>query len=647
MLKRLRVKYSLISILFLSLSCKVTPPVPMQQTVRSGVWVHDFYEEGDSDWSNAIKRAQDFAKKSGNRSILFENNVYHISKQITIDKDIDLIGSSMNKTIIRSTKGGHYPDAIIKFTGANVLKINTKLKNKITKYDRELIFKTTPNIKQGDVLVIESKIQDSWQKGFVKGEYVKVQEVINNKILLFGQVHDDYSLSEINIYKYDGTKSSIKNLTVIGQPTELKACIMLERGLNNNIENIVVKGSDYAGIITVMGYNQSFINIRAEKTTNDNGNGLSYGINIGNSQQVKLINCNLYGVRHALTFGGAGTIKIPNRFNTCMNTTLASRINYAASFHPNSESCAYVNCDIFGGVGIRGRNHKISNCNIYNLFDEQVHTHMHNITFYENIIDFNHEIINNTFYTRKKTAELAINYQDADSPKFRGGILKISGNRFNIYCDLENKKGQPIINFNLNNSDSFSKIIFNDNIINSSSDHLLFQCRSFSKTNFNKLTLKDNEFGKTGIFIQNVNSLQINRNVLEGHYTYGIHIQQLLSNQGLNETSVIEGNSISGCGHQALIYERFRKSSHRLILKNNIITNNLCSSRSNIKNSSNVSITNVETCFVQNNIIGSDTNNNQKKKGVFKGIDRFSSGNNVWLGTGNLVIESKELESLK
>ncbi|MEM9919749.1 MAG: hypothetical protein AAF990_16765 [Bacteroidota bacterium] len=634
-----------VNVLFFSLlllgGCKVVQYDYAPSSGRQGVFVKDFYNEGDPDWTNAIEKAIAYAEKSGSRIVEFENGVYTISRGITVGKDIDIKGQSINNTILKAKPGGQYKEAIIRFGGGKSEPTNLKLRRDIVCYDRELEFTTAPNFKQGDVLIIASKKADSWNKGFVKGEYLKVQEVVGRKLLIFGQTYDDYKGSEVVIYRYEGTQSSISNMTIIGDPTQLKACIRMEKGLNNNFSNLIVKGSNYAGIITILGYNQSFSNIRAEKTTNDQGNGLSYGINIGNSQNVKLINCNLYGVRHALTFGGAGSIKIPNRFNTCMNSTLASRINYAASFHPNSQSCGYINCDIFGGVGIRGKNHKVDNCNIYNLYDEQEHTHMHSITFYQNTFDLNHEITNNNIFCRKRTNELVVNYQDGKSPYFKGGSLRFSGNRIVITQKDRLSKPSPVINFNFNNTDEYSKVIFTNNIIETDNPMHIFQCRSFTNKNFHYLLVNDNEFGMTGVFIQNINQFNFRNNNMEGFQRNALHIQQLKDGENDNEFIVIDGNTIQRCGKQAFIYERFKGKTSRMIVRNNVFTENLSVTAQN-RAGSNMSISNVESCYVQNNVIGSESAKHQKQQSIFKNIDRFQSGNNIWLGKGKLKVEARE-----
>lgn len=602
----------------------------------SGLRVKTFFKDGDRDWSDAIERAINYAQKSGENSIIFENGEYLISRQITVPKDIDFVGKSMKHTIIKAIKGGKFQDAIIRFKGGQTPELKARLGNDISKFDRTLQFNKKPNLKAGDVFIIASKTPNSWAEKFVKGEYLKVQEVIGNKVLIFGQTFDNYKKSDVKIYKYQGTESSISNMTVVGDPRQLKACIKIEKGLNNNFSNLLVKDSDYAGIVTILGYNQSFSNVRAEKSTNDRGKGLSYGINIGNSQNVKLVNCNLYGVRHGLTFGGAGMIKIPNRFNSCINSTLSSRVNYAASFHPNSEFCSYIACDIFGGVVIRGKNHQVSNCNIYNLYDETVNTHMHTISFSANTFDLNHEILDNRIYCKKKTNEGAINFQDRKNKYFNGGSLRFRGNRIEVTQVGKVVKQSPIINFNFNQTDNISQVIFTDNVISSNDPGHLIQFRSFTNQHFHKIVFRDNEIKNAGIFIQSIDQCFIKGNNIEGSKLAGIYIQQIKKSPGSKELISIEGNTIHRCGSLALLYQGDKIKTNRFILRNNTFTENLCQYSKTDKTSTNINVSNVKQFYMQNNIIGNEVQANQKEPGVLNKIDVLHSGNNIWLGKGKL-----------
>ena len=128
---------------------------------------------------------------------------------------------------------------------------------------------------------------------------------------------------------------------------------------------------------------------------------------------------------------------------------------------------------------------------------------------------------------------------------------------------------------------------------------------------------------------------------MEGFQRNALHIQQLKDEENDNEFIVIDGNTIQRCGKQAFIYERFKGKTSRMIVRNKVFTENLSVTAQN-RAGSNMSISNVESCYVQNNVIGSESAKHQKQQSIFKNIDRLQSGNNIWLGKGKLKVEARE-----
>ena len=627
----------IIFILFTFSSCNSTHHVHNNNNNLPELpWVSvvEFKDSKDKDWSDAINLAIKEAGKSGKKKVYIPSGTYVINKQINLEKDIDLIGSSMTQTIIKSSIGGEFPDAIIRVSGGSAHKLNIKLTRKVNSFDRIIEVNSTKVIREGDVLLLCSRIKNSWSKGFSKGEYIKIQSKTEKTFKIFGQVYDDYDKGELDIYLFDGTQSSIENLTVIGDPTQVKACIRIESGLNNCISNLILSGSNYAGIVTILGYNQTFDGIRAEKASDDNGVGLSYGMNIGNSQNVIISNSNLYGVRHGLTFGGAGTIKVPNRFNLCVNSTLSSTTNYAASFHPNTEYCAYMNCSIFGGVLIRGKSNKIGNCTIFNLYNENITNNGNAIHFSPNVLNLNHTVTNNIINMKKGGKELAISYQDGPNNSIEGGNLVFSDNTIHVHQEGILESPEPIINFNFKNSDNFSTLSFNNNNIFSSGTNHIIQIRSFNNKNFNKVFLESNRLDKVNISLENISNCFIKNNTIENFGGIGLFIHQKYDSFSLQENIFIENNMIRNGEGIALYIIGSNNKSNQLIIKGNTLIENL--NKINSRFNTSVIVKNIESLFIRNNIIGNSNNHLQSKKAILSNFDALFESGNVWLGFGKV-----------
>lgn len=621
-------------VLIMLSSCKVVKPVTIQEMSSTSLLsVTSFYNEGDKSWSAAFDRAISAAQKSKHKTIFIPSGEYTITKQISLPKDIDLIGESMGNTIIRAAQGD-YPDAIIRVKGAKIEKLSIRATKPISVFDRKISVNNTNSIKEGDVLLIRSNKKNSWCDGFEKGEYIKVQGVGKKSINIFGQLYDDYSAGELEIYSYKGTKSSLKNLTVIGLRSKMLACIRMEGGLENDVSNLKLKGSGYAGLVTILGFNQTFNNIHSEKSEDDKNKGYSYGINIGNSQNIKLSNCNLYGVRHGLTFGGAGTLKIPNRLNTCINSTLSSSINFAASFHPNTEFCSYISCNILGGAVFRGKSNTIEGCNIFNLQDEKLKSNEHCIHFSSSVIDLNHIVSNNRITLSKTSDELLISYQDNNNIKSDGGELVIKDNVMKIVYSGVEEIPKPVINFNFKNTTIYNGLVFKRNKVSADKGNHLIQVRSFNDKNLDLLVIDDNIMTKVAIHVQCVNTCYIKNNIIDDHQGSAISIHEMNTIEVHKENLYLENNNISNVKGYDVYIIGSSKYSNKLVVRNNNFTNDTNGRNQTRRHSINLS--NINSLYLLGNIMGDQENTRQKTQAIISNVKSKKIAENVLLGKGEL-----------
>lgn len=403
-----------------------------------------------------------------------------------VDKTIDLDVSMYNGTII-AQPGGTYTQGIVTIIGDGFTKIGD-VSNNVEEGDRWVDFDDSIQVETGDILVIRDTVRNSWfvgsnpndpnDLGYQKGEFLKVQELSTTGINIMGVIMDSYTASDSKIYRLDYTEAAVHDLEIIGDgQTHGIPCLHVEYGARSNFYNLKLSNSRYGGARLNFCTEQSWTSVIAEKRIPDlfPGNtvydGLSYGINVGSSQDLTFSSCRLHGVRHGITFGG-GNENLVNRFIKVVDSDITGQLNYAASFHPNTEYCSYDNCDIRGGVRVRGINNTVQNSRIFNLKEESVFSNITCVDLSSATLSISHRFMNNTFVLYKVPEEggtvLFHTEKIADSAYRRDGILEFIGNKIQIFQNGTPLSGNAhffVLNFVEDRTDS--KVIFKNNVIES------------------------------------------------------------------------------------------------------------------------------------------------------------------------------------
>lgn len=329
--------------------------------------------DGVTDDTIALQKCAE-STKEGN--IILGIGEYKVNGQITIPKDVNLIGQGMDVSIINAEGAtGIFPDRAVVYNAGYISPMSASLGLTINKGTTVITFDSSHGLSAGDVFFVYNPTDFSWsmfRQYYKAGEYYQVLSVISDtEVEITSPSYDIYQYTDVDLYKLNGTRSILKNFTVIAPGPGVNGIVRgvtLNYSHNALIENVKALNSDNATMYLSHSYESSIKNAVCIQTTQDPGFGTQYGLSIGNSQ-----NCDIQGffvgVRHGLTLGGGAEIPAcPNRGilihdSTCKNQSPGLA---ACDMHGNTENCTVDNINCFnGGLTVTGHNNKHRNINIY------------------------------------------------------------------------------------------------------------------------------------------------------------------------------------------------------------------------------------------------------------------------------------------
>lgn len=341
--------------------------------VREVVSVKDFGAVGNGVADDAA--AINAALASGAKRVYLPAGTYKVLATLSVPQNVSMYGDGPGATIIDGstatysnlTSGVHIEVAQGTWTAL------PSIASDPVAGASDVVFASAPSVVRGDVILIYNPTDYSWsgfRTYYRAGEMQRVAAVATNTVTTQGSLFAGYTAANINAYKLTGASTFVmRDFTLKGlaSTTNIVIGIRARRCVDCVFDNVKVTDCSYACIDVTNAYNLSITNCTIQDDASSNFGG-DYGLAISNSTSVSVNGGSFYGVRHAITTGGADEIgAVTNRLVKYANLTAmtgSSAGNGALDFHGNCEHCIASVCTIDGGMIIGGDHITVEGCTI-------------------------------------------------------------------------------------------------------------------------------------------------------------------------------------------------------------------------------------------------------------------------------------------
>ena len=344
----------------------------VQRTVQTKlddtVSVKDFGAVGDGSDATAAFTA---AVASGAGAIYIPSGTYALSSPIVIARDIFIYGDGPSTKI--DVSGLADDEAAFDFNGGGGALIETN-SNAISATDRRYTFSSTGHgLVANDLFGIWDDTAQSYSSrrdNYYKGEYLTVNYVDGAEVSFDQSFYDPYGSGTAKLYKVSTISVSLKDFDIISSGS-LFVAVDIHFGRQCNIDNVNINlSAAYSCIYLHNCYDVSVSNCSNKIADYVGVTFNMYPFLIGNSQNIRVDNCNGVSRWHAISVGGAADgLNIVNRNIIVTGCTLSSQNGaFAGDFHGNVEHSTYANCTFHGsGCTIGADNNSFVNNKIMDI----------------------------------------------------------------------------------------------------------------------------------------------------------------------------------------------------------------------------------------------------------------------------------------
>lgn len=282
--------------------------------------------------------------------------------------DQDIVKTGLTKVTIEG-------NATFKGSGAGIylsgsLTELTTVAAQSTVRDNTITLASVDGISEGDTLIVWNSVESSYsvhRTNYYDGEFIKVKSISGNVIATESALQSSYAAVSTNkVYKLGGAEININGCNFTGgslyslQVKYGESCRLNPTSVVNETPNAVGAAASAA-----LNLNKCYkVDIDKGRYFRHGGaggeSGTDYGIGISNCQNVSVDLVDAYGRRHPVSTGGdANDGAVPCRFIKITKSKLANDPQadiYAADFHGNTQDSYYEDCEIYGSIGLAGKN---------------------------------------------------------------------------------------------------------------------------------------------------------------------------------------------------------------------------------------------------------------------------------------------------
>ena len=285
--------------------------------------------------------------------------IYKVSAPLTFAANtLDIDGRGM--TIIGAA--GSYPSyGVIYVEGS--LSALPDLSASVAKGVRTLPFVSAHGLTAGMVGLIYNPTDYSWNSSYTysrAGEFFRVAYVSSpTDVKTDNVLWDSYTAANVDLYVMAENRVNIRNLTVTAPGSGGVRPIRIRLATRVRLENVDCSGAD----LVQLDFDRCH-DVYASGMNIDNRRQVAaatYGVSIGNSQDVTITGGQINATRHAVAIGGDDVVGAVvcrnitiNGGSTLRNDSALSSVP-CADIHANAESITYEDCTIFGGGSWSGK----------------------------------------------------------------------------------------------------------------------------------------------------------------------------------------------------------------------------------------------------------------------------------------------------
>ncbi len=606
---------------------------------------------GRKDEIPSIKAALRSLSSSGG-TLFFPAGSYFLNSQLTIPKNVSLTGEGPGQSIISCDgASGQFPKHACIYSSGEPLAALPPLSKNIDALARTLSFTSPPKVNRDDLIIIYDHKDSSYSEFrsyYHAGEFALVESVSESNINLSAPIFgaSGYESDKtISVYRMSNpTQTQVRDLQIIGHGAGTAVdTLLIENGRNVHLENLILSNSSDSTLTLRRNFNSTVSKVYANKFLPDVF-GTSYGLNIANSQNIRVINSDFLGRLHGITIAGGDSIgDIVNRniliSNTYMRTLATGGSTTAFGGHGNQEYVSISNSILDGGATLAGNHNSIKDTLIFGTSGEGIH-------FYE-LSGMDHTIADNEYFARVPPPTGRGSFIDMggnsntvlNSKTKSGGVLLVHGNKVHYPFFDDPINAVRIVNRGAVDSDL--RVIFSDNVLLGSSKirgndfGILVQVTSGDRFEF--MEISGNHFEAFGIQINGAENAIVKGNTVRNSGLQGISLYITNGETGPVYYEV-SGNLVSGSqltGVQVSTGANVQKIGLVKISSNSVIENNILPTGT-LSLDSPLFLKGILKAVVQNNIFGGNQPHQENRAALYNIIELLETGNH-YFGKGDIV----------
>ncbi len=343
-----------------------------------GVDVREYGAVGDgtTDDAAAIQRALD---QGGHVHI--PAGTFKVSRQLTVPPNTVVTGAGPGVSVITAAGAAPdtkaFPDRAVLFVKGGTFREIGPLQRHANRFQTEIVVNDAGQkqpVAAGNLLVLVDPRPGSFNRArpesYRAGEFVRVAAVVSRGVLeLAGPVQGwRYDADHAAVWRLDSpSRSRVEDLSIIATQRaddDAVACLRAHGQRDLVIRDVHVSGAH--GVLLEL---RRCVDAVVEYVTGEQlfpvntRSGTNYGVGIANCQDVRIENCRITSLRHAISVGGAAAPPAPvNRFITVRECDLripgGPGATQALDTHGNADQFTFEKNIVHGGVifgGSRGR----------------------------------------------------------------------------------------------------------------------------------------------------------------------------------------------------------------------------------------------------------------------------------------------------
>ena len=336
-------------------------------------------QTNDQIWGNLVTAVN----TTGGGRIYIPQGTYAFDSPITIPNNVTIEGAGIGSTVLTfETATGVFTKASMVGSGSS-----TKLTPTYTvaanpqQGSVTLSFiASVPSIGPGSLLILHDPANSSFSPfatWYQAGEYVQVASASGGTLTLTQPLRASYSTSSLDVYLVAPLCVSLQSFTLIahGRIANTKGDeldgIVLNLGYRSSIRDVAVDGAYRAQVAIERSFRCSVSGLWTFEHRPDDAvhnDGLDYGLAIGCSQEISVVDCHLTAKRHGLTSGAAFSdgIQIPVRDLNVTGGIVSGHSDVSAGFnlHGNCEDVLVTGVTLPNGMNFGGDRVTVRGCQI-------------------------------------------------------------------------------------------------------------------------------------------------------------------------------------------------------------------------------------------------------------------------------------------